>query len=75
MSTRSFLLQQITRILEESRFDIESDASLSRACSLELKDHCGDLPKGDGQSMDFLVNIFVCHANGAVECYNQCCFS
>lgn len=45
------LLQQISRILEESRFDIESDASLSRACSLELKDHCGDIPKGDGLSM------------------------
>lgn len=45
------LLQQISRILEESHFDIESDASLSRACSLELKDHCGDIPKGDGQSM------------------------
>jgi len=44
-------LQQISRILEESRFDIESDASLSRACSLELKDHCGDIPKGDGLSM------------------------
>jgi len=44
------LFQQISRILEESRFDIESDASLSRACSLELKDHCGDIPKGDGQS-------------------------
>ena len=44
-------LQQISRILEESRFFIESDASLSRACMLELKDHCGDIPKGDGQSM------------------------
>jgi len=49
----SLLLQQISRILEESRFDIESDASLSRACSLELKDHCGDIPKGDGQSTAF----------------------
>jgi len=51
--------QQITRLLEESRFDIESDASLSRACSLELKDHCGDIPKGDGQSLFCLPVFFV----------------
>jgi len=51
------VLQQISRILEESRFEIESDASLSRACSLELKDHCGDIPKDSGQSMTCTVNI------------------
>ena len=45
------LLQQISRILEESRFDVESDAALFRACGVELKDHCGDIPRGDGRSM------------------------
>jgi Golgi apparatus protein 1 len=48
---------QISRVMEENQFDIQSDVVLYRACSSELKDHCSDVPAGEGRKVACLMTV------------------
>ena len=47
--------QQLTQILEETQFDISADAVLHRVCINELKEHCSDVPTGEGRSKSYVL--------------------
>lgn len=46
----SIMSQEVNRVLEESKFDVHADAILHHACSIELQQHCSEIPTGDGRS-------------------------
>lgn len=49
---------EVVRIIEESQADIHADIRLFKACSVDLKQHCGEIIRGEGRQMNCLVAIF-----------------
>jgi len=49
---------EVVRIIEESQADIHADIRLFKACSVDLKQHCGEIVRGEGRQMKCLVFIF-----------------
>ena len=44
--------------MEEGRTDIQSDPLLYRACALDVKRHCSDIPLGRGKGKLLLLSDF-----------------
>ena len=41
--------QEIARIARESKADVHVDPLLYRACALNIKQYCTDVPRGQGR--------------------------
>ncbi len=42
-------LQEVIRILQESRADVQVDPILHKACALDIKHYCSNIPQGEGR--------------------------
>ncbi len=45
----SSTLQEIARVLSENKADVHVDPLLHRACALDIKHYCFDIPSGQGR--------------------------
>ena len=41
--------REVAELLQEAKADIEVDPLLEKACAKDLRQHCPDVPSGDGQ--------------------------
>ena len=42
-------MQQVVRLLAENKADVHVDPLLHRACALDIKHYCFDIPPGEGR--------------------------
>ena len=47
-------LQEIVRQMREGRTDIQSDPVLYKACAVDVKRHCSDVPFGRGKGTSII---------------------
>ena len=63
-------LQEVTRILAESRADIQVDPLLHRACAMDLKHYCADIPLGEGRRK-FIYVLQGASVSGDYICFQK----
>jgi len=47
--------REVAELLQETKADIEVDPLLEKACAKDLRQHCPDVPSGDGQRMSCIL--------------------
>ena len=54
-------MQQIIRVISENKADVHVDPLLYRACALDIKHYCADVPRGEGRRKLSPFLIVVCY--------------
>jgi len=67
------MIQQLVRALAEDKADIHLDPVLYRACAMDLKGVCKDVPRGSGRRKSQLLSLSISyvHVMGSLHCYSH----